>query len=681
MQSRLPRSFWNLALWCFLAAANGEDSCDSSAAGNSGHCQHPDAIRGSAMLQRSQARKGKNAAVMAEDIVNERQQKAQYLKDLGVEIIHGIPVYKYHRAQASGRGRGVELIALPHQPADWMVKVPDSYTDAKLKEFCRSLVGNAKCEDEGHPDEGGISFMTITATKIELDAILKKHPDISFVEADENVKLIPEVPVNKSDKSFVQLDGGMPWGLDRIDERQKDTTITYTPPASKGSGVHVYVLDTGVNTQHQEFGGNRAIPTLESYDAMKPKKVCSATDRTCAADGHGHGTHCAGTIAGSTKGVAAKATVHAVQVLGPDGSGSNAAIVAAIDWIVSNAVKPAVISMSLGGNRGGTMTEVAIDKAFKDGITVVVAAGNENTDACTKSPAYIPKAITVGATDYRDGKASFSNYGNCIDIFAPGVSIQAASHSSNWGFAYMSGTSMACPHVAGAAALLLGQNSKLKPEDVTNHLIQRATKSQVTGLNGLPTTANELLYVSSEYPVESAPTPQPTPTPTSARTWSVTAGLCVHSTDNCIGSPNYPYDYANDESCTITIASPTVITVERFGVEDYWDHLTMNGVAYSGAKVPPAGKYTGTITWSSDGAVTDKGWQLCATPSQASPTPPQPTPSPPTLSPPTLSTTLAPKGSHTGPPGPPGPSGPPGPPGSPGPPGLKGLTGPAGPPA
>jgi len=389
------------------------------------------------MLQSGQARARKSAALMTEDIANEggdataREQKAKYLKDLGVKIIHGIPVYKYHRAQVSGRGRGVELIALPHQPADWMVKVPDSCTDAKLDEFCRSLVGNARCLQEGHPDKSGIAYMTIIATKTELDAILKTHSDITFVEADDNVHLIPEVPVNESDKAFLQLDGGLPWGLDRIDERKPDGHVTYTPPASKGGGVHVYVLDTGVNTQHQEFG-NRAIPTLESYDPSKGPKVCSAADKTCADDSHGHGTHCAGTIAGASKGVAAQAMIHAVAVLGPDGSGSTSGIVQAIDWIVSNAEKPAVISMSLGGNRGGTMTEVAIDKAFKDGITVVVAAGNENTDACTKSPAYIPKAITVGATDYRDGKASFSNYGNCIDIFASGVSIQAASHSSNW---------------------------------------------------------------------------------------------------------------------------------------------------------------------------------------------------------------------------------------------------------
>jgi len=303
------------------------------------------------------------------------------------------------------------------------------------------------------------------------------------------------------------------YGLDRIDERQRSATRDYSPSPKKGTGVHVYVLDTGVRTTHQEFQG-RAIPTLESYGTVF--KVCDSNDTTCATDGHGHGTHCAGTIAGQTFGVAPNATIHAVQVFDKTGgSGWSSTIIQAMEWVMTNGLKPAVISMSLGGARlGGKSYEVAVNKAVTIGITVVVAAGNDNTDACTKQPAYVNAAITVGSTEIDDDRSHFSNYGTCVDIFAPGTNIKSASHQSDTMSATMSGTSMACPHVAGAAALILSQNPQLSPGNVTANLVAKATNGTITKLPPNPVSPNLLLFVDQSSPGLFSPTPIPTPMPT-----------------------------------------------------------------------------------------------------------------------------------------------------------------------
>jgi len=269
--------------------------------------------------------------------------------------------------------------------------------------------------------------------------------------------------------------------------------------------VHVYVLDRGVRTTHSQFEG-RAIPTLESYPNVR--SVCSPTNTTCAADYDGHGTHCAGIVAGKDYGVAPKATIHAVAVLSPAGSGDLAGIIDAIDWILVNGEKPAVISMSVGGPKYSEHTwQVAIDAVTAGGIVVVVSAGNNNIDACEKAPAFVPSAITVGSTDKSDSRSSFSNYGTCIDIFAPGSDVLSAGHLDDTDRTIKSGTSMACPHVAGAAALILGQNPSLSAYSVTANLISKATPNLITGIPSSPSSPNKLLYVGDE-----PPTPAPTPT-------------------------------------------------------------------------------------------------------------------------------------------------------------------------
>ncbi|MFD5335050.1 S8 family peptidase [Streptomyces hawaiiensis] len=270
------------------------------------------------------------------------------------------------------------------------------------------------------------------------------------------------------------------WGLDRIDQKSLPLNSSYTYPDSAGEGATAYVIDTGVRITHGDFGGRASY----GYDAVD-------NDNT-AQDGHGHGTHVAGTVAGSAYGVAKKAKVVGVRVLNNSGQGTTAQVVAGIDWVARNAVKPAVANMSLGGP-GDTAIDTAVRNAITSGVTFVVAAGNESTNASTRSPARVTEAVTVGATTSSDAKASYSNYGTVLDLFAPGSSITSAWSTSDSATNTISGTSMASPHVAGAAALHLAANPTATPAQVSAALTSAATTGVVTSPGtGSP---NRLLYV------------------------------------------------------------------------------------------------------------------------------------------------------------------------------------------
>merc|ERR1719272_2768014 len=209
-------------------------------------------------------------------------------------------------------------------------------------------------------------------------------------------------------------------------------------------------------------------------------KVCEASDTTCANDAHGHGTHCSGTVGGIKSGVAKGSTLHAVKVLTDQGRGSTGGIINAIDWVMQNGVKPAVISMSLGGPGTSQVYKTAIDKASAARVVSVVAGGNSNANACTFSPAFVPSAITVGATDKNDARARFSNYGSCTDIWGPGVDILSSWKTSDSSYNSISGTSMACPHVAGATALLLQRDKNLDAASISTALTTSSTKNAIS---------------------------------------------------------------------------------------------------------------------------------------------------------------------------------------------------------
>jgi subtilisin family serine protease len=280
---------------------------------------------------------------------------------------------------------------------------------------------------------------------------------------------------------------GATWGLDRIDQRTLPLsgTFTYT---STGTGVNAYVIDTGVRTTHSQFGG-RAINGADTVDGTLP-----------AADCNGHGTHVAGTIGGSAYGVAKSVTLVAVRVLDCNGSGSVSGVIAGINWVTADhqAGQPAVANMSLGGSGSGAL-DTAVRNSIADGVSYAVAAGNGNNggiaqDACKSSPARVGEAMTIGASNASDAKASWSNYGKCVDWFAPGVGITSAWSSSDTATNTISGTSMATPHTTGVAALYLQSNPTASPTTVRDALNAKTTKGIVTSSK---TTNNHLLF--SDY--------------------------------------------------------------------------------------------------------------------------------------------------------------------------------------
>jgi subtilisin family serine protease len=270
---------------------------------------------------------------------------------------------------------------------------------------------------------------------------------------------------------------GATWGLDRIDQRSLPLNGSYTYP-NTATNVRAYIIDTGIRITHSDFGG-RASWGTNTVD----------TNNT---DCNGHGTHVAGTVGGATYGVAKGVRLIAVKVLNCSGSGSTSGVVSGVNWVTSNAVKPAVANMSLGGGASTTLDN-AVANSISSGVTYGIAGGNSNANACNYSPARVASAITVGATTSSDARASYSNYGSCLDIFAPGSSITSDWNSSDTGTNTISGTSMATPHVVGAAALVLGANPGYTPAQVASYLTTNATTGKVTSAgSGSP---NRLLFV------------------------------------------------------------------------------------------------------------------------------------------------------------------------------------------
>ncbi|MEU9917571.1 S8 family peptidase [Streptomyces sp. NPDC051001] len=259
-----------------------------------------------------------------------------------------------------------------------------------------------------------------------------------------------------------------PWGLDRIDQAALPLSGTYTYPDTAGAGVTAYVIDTGVRITHAQISGRASY----GYDAVDGD--------TTASDGNGHGTHVATTIAGSTYGVAKKVKIVAVRVLDNAGSGTTAGVVAGIDWVTANHSGPSVANMSLGGG-ASTALDTAVRNSIASGVTYAIAAGNSSANASSYSPARVTEAITVGATTSTDARASYSNYGSVLDIFAPGSSITAGWYTSDTATNTISGTSMATPHVAGAAAVYLAGHTSSTPAQVATALTGGATTNAVTG--------------------------------------------------------------------------------------------------------------------------------------------------------------------------------------------------------
>jgi subtilisin family serine protease len=298
--------------------------------------------------------------------------------------------------------------------------------------------------------------------------LISQDPRVAYIEEDS----IMEAVVTQNNP---------PWGLDRIGQRNLPLNQVYSYTTT-GAGVNAYIIDTGIRVTHNQFGGRASV----AFDAIG--------DGRNGIDCNGHGTHVAGTVGGSTYGVAKSVRLFAVRVLSCSGSGSTSGVIAGVDWVTANHASPAVANMSLGGGVSNAL-DTAVRNSIASGVTYAVAAGNSNANAANSSPARVAEAITVGSSTRTDARSSFSNFGSVVDVFAPGSSILSAWFTSNTATATLSGTSMASPHVAGVAARLLQGSPGATPAAVRNEIVNTAT----TGvLSGLPTgTANRLLFRSS----------------------------------------------------------------------------------------------------------------------------------------------------------------------------------------
>jgi subtilisin family serine protease len=381
---------------------------------------------------------------------------------------------------ASAASAGAASAAPPKEGA----VVPDQYivvfkpakvdAPAKLAQKLTQEHGGRLKHTYRHALEGYSARLSDQAVKQ-----LRSDPAVKSIEPDRIIKV-----------TDTQTDAT--WGLDRIDQRSRPLDRSYTD-GNEGRGVHAYVFDTGISP-HTEFAGRLG----KGYDF--------AGVGLQTADCNGHGTHVAGTLGGASYGVADQVVLHPVRVADCAGNSNSSTLLDGIDWVLSNRVKPAVANISMGVD-GGTSSadDTAVANLIKAGVTVAVAAGNDNVDACTRSPARLPAAITVGATNTYDVRWRSSNYGTCLDLFAPGQDITSVSIGTSVNFA-RSGTSMASPHAAGVAALYLSAYPWATPGEVRSAIVSGATKNLVTQPGaGSP---NTLLY---NNVAEMPPTPRPPP--------------------------------------------------------------------------------------------------------------------------------------------------------------------------
>jgi subtilisin family serine protease len=355
------------------------------------------------------------------------------------------------------------------------------------------------------------------------------------------------------------------WGLDRIDQRNLplDSSFTYT---ETGAGVTAFIIDTGIRVTHTEFGGRASIGT----------DTVGGSGNDC----NGHGTHVAGTVGGSTYGVAKSVSLVAVRVLNCAGSGSNAGVIAGVDWVTAHHSGPSVANMSLGGSVS-TALDTAVRNSIASGVTYAVAAGNSNTNACNGSPARTAEALTVGATTSSDARSSFSNYGSCVDLFAPGSSITSAWRTSDTATNTISGTSMAAPHVAGVAAAYLQSHPTATAAQVATALVGNATPGKVT--NPGTGSPNRLLYEGTD----SAPPPPPPPANdafANGQVISGASGSATGATGNATKEAGEPNHAGNAGGHSIwfrwTAPSDGSITVDTVGSN--YDTLL---AAYTGSAV------------------------------------------------------------------------------------------------
>jgi len=377
-------------------------------------------------------------------------------------------------------------------PGEYIVKFKDNTPDAPG--LAKKLVADNK---------GTLRFTYRSAIKgfsaklsDQAAEALRRNPNVEIIEQDQTISISGTESPARS------------WGIDRIDQRSLPLSSTYNY-STTGERVHVYIIDTGIRPTHVEFGGRIGEGFSSIDDEYGPE------------DCHWHGTHVAGTVSGATVGVAKGVTLHSVRVLSCKGSGTISGAIAGIDWVTANAIKPAVVNMSLGSDYD-ELFNVAVENSINSGITYVVAAGNSTSDACNNSPGSVATAITVGAStiissggggrNSYDTSATFSNFGRCVDLYAPGTLIVSAYSIDDTTFAGASGTSMAAPHVTGAVALYLQANPEASPAEVARAIISNTTSNALATVG---TNSPNLLLYTLDFPTSDA-IPPSTPTNLSA---------------------------------------------------------------------------------------------------------------------------------------------------------------------
>lgn len=350
-------------------------------------------------------------------------------------------------------------------------RMSDTITESMVADMVGTAGGRVE-ERYRHVFDGVAVSMPPGAAKL-----MASHPAVAYLGPDTRM-FIGQSEVDALPDGPLVAQSSATWGLDRVDQRRMPLNRTYFFQ-STGQGVTAYVIDTGILSSHVDFNGR----VVSGFTSVRDGRGTS--------DCNGHGTHVAATLGGRISGVAKGVSLVPVRVLDCEGAGPSSAVIAGLDWILANAKKPAVVNLSLSGFASPPL-DAAVNRVIDAGIPVVIAAGNQNTNACNRSPSRVSNAITVGATTANDTRSGFSNFGSCLDVFAPGTAIVSAWATGNTAAASLSGTSMAAPHVAGMAALTLATNPGLTPAEVASRIVRSATPSLISDAG--PGSPNRLAF-------------------------------------------------------------------------------------------------------------------------------------------------------------------------------------------